>query len=95
MKKKIHPVADYCRIEKKEKTEKIKKSKRKYKKVKNNIVIPRVISNYKNPSNKIVSLEARQPLHDIEIINYNKFIEFNKFLDKIEEHCKNENKSLR
>lgn len=96
MTKNLNPVSDLCRIKLKEKLEKSHKPRRKYRKVKNKIKIPKVVSNYKNPNSEIIPLEIRNKnsKQDSNIINYKKFIDFNKCLDQIEEYCKKEYKQL-
>lgn len=88
MKNKLNPIEDFCRFVKREKKEKVHKLKKKYKKIKNNVNIPPVLSNYKNPKSELVALEQRNIQTNVENINYKKFINFNKFLDKIEDICK-------
>ncbi|WUR04868.1 uncharacterized protein VNE69_11038 [Vairimorpha necatrix] len=94
MSRSLKPLEDYCKVEKREKKEKEYKPKRVYRKVKNNINIPPVISRYKNPTSELVPLELRRKTGDTEIINYKKFIDFNKCLDQIEELCKKKNREL-
>jgi hypothetical protein len=96
MARNLNPIPDSCRIKLKEKLEKVHKPKRKYRKVKNEVNIPKVVSNYKNPNSELIPLELRKKniKQETNIVNYKKFIDFNKFLDKIEEYCRREYKQL-
>ncbi len=93
MAKKIIP--DPCRVEIRP-PKKYKKEKRHFPNVKNDIIIPRVVSMWKNPTSEIIPLEDRLEAtrsRETRVVQkVTKIISLNKALDKIEEMCREEKK---
>ncbi|EOB12670.1 hypothetical protein NBO_386g0027 [Nosema bombycis CQ1] len=84
------PLQDPCKIEERS-IKKIKKEKPKFRNIKNGFTIPRVISMWKNPTSKLISLEDRAKhfgkKKSVEV-NLKGFMNLSESLDRIEKMCK-------
>ncbi|KAF9762270.1 hypothetical protein NGRA_2122 [Nosema granulosis] len=85
-------ILDPCRVEKKA-IKKYKRKKTTFPNVKNNFIVPRVLSMWKNPTSEIVPLEERVKQRRSKetriAVDVKQIVALNKALDQIEDKCKN------